>query len=169
MMDAALARLSPRVGRLYLTTGRPSIPPKQLLRALQLQMLYSIRSERLLMEELDYSVLCRWCVGLSMDDAVWDWTTCTKNRDRLLDGDIANAFFAKVLAVIEQEGLLSDEHFTVDGTLLEAWVSHKSFKPRSALPRPPDDPKNPTVNSTARRGGRTLINRRTAVQEGGGP
>jgi len=146
MTDAALARLSPRFERLYSTTGRPSIPPEQLLRALLLQMLYSIRSERLLVEELDYSVLYRWFVGLSMDDAVWDATTFTKNRDRLLAGDIADAFFAEVLAAIKQEGLLSDEHFTVDGTLLEAWASHKSFKPKDTPPTPPDDPKNPTVN-----------------------
>src|SRR6185436_1844277 len=118
----------------------------KLLRALLLQMLYSIRSERLLMEELDYSVLYRWFVGLSLDDPVWDATTFTKNRDRLLDGDIADAFFAEVLAAIKQDGLLSDEHFTVDGTLLEAWASHKSFQPQDASRRPPDDPKNPTVN-----------------------
>jgi transposase len=146
MTDAALERLSPRFDRLYSTTGRPSIPPEKLLRALLLQMLYSIRSERLLMEELDYSVLYRWFVGLSLDDAVWDATTFTKNRDRLLDGDIADAFFAEVLAAIKQEGLLSDEHFTVDGTLLEAWASHKSFKPKDTPRTPPDDPKNPTIN-----------------------
>jgi transposase len=146
MTDAALGRLSSRFDRLYSTTGRPSIPPEKLLRALLLQMLYSIRSERLLMEELDYNILYRWFVGLSLDDAVWDATTFTKNRDRLLDGDIADAFFAEVLAAIKADGLLSDEHFTVDGTLLEAWASHKSFKPKEGAPRPPDDPKNPTVN-----------------------
>jgi transposase len=146
MTDAALRTLSPRFDRLYSTIGRPSIPPEQLLRALLLQMLYSIRSERLLMEELDYSVLYRWFVGLSLDDPIWDATTFTKNRDRLLDGDIADAFFAEVLAAIKQEGLLSDEHFTVDGTLLEAWASHKSFKPKGTDRPPPDDPKNPTVN-----------------------
>ena len=147
MTDAALARLSSRFDRLYSTLGRPSIPPEQLLRALLLQMLYSIRSERLLMEELDYSVLYRWFVGLSLDDPIWDATTFTKNRDRLLDGDIADAFFAEVLAAIKIEGLLSDEHFTVDGTLLEAWASHKSFKPEGDRhDPPPDDPKNPTVN-----------------------
>ena len=146
MTDAALARLSPRFDRLYSSTGRPSIPPEKLLRALLLQILYSIRSERLLMEELDYSVLYRWFVGLSMDDPVWDATTFTKNRDRLLQGDIADAFFAEVLAAIRAEGLLSDEHFTVDGTLVEAWASHKSFRPKETEPPPPDDPKNPTVN-----------------------
>jgi transposase len=146
MTDAALRTLSPRFDRLDATIGRPSIPPEQLLRALLLQMLYSIRSERLLMEELDYSVLYRWFVGLSLDDPIWDATTFTKNRDRLLDGDIADAFFAEVLAAVKQEGLLSDEHFTVDGTLLEAWASHKSFKPKGTDQTPPDDPKNPTVN-----------------------
>jgi transposase len=146
MTDAALQRLSPRFDRLYSTIGRPSIPPEKLLRALLLQMLYSIRSERLLMEELDYNILYRWFVGLSLDDPIWDATTFTKNRDRLLDGDIADAFFTEVLAAIKADGLLSDEHFTVDGTLLEAWASHKSFKPKGAAQRPPDDPKNPTVN-----------------------
>lgn len=146
MTDAALARLSRRFDRLYSTTGRPSIPPEHLLRALLLQMLYSIRSERLLMEELDYSVLYRWFVGLSLDDPIWDATTFTKNRDRLLEGDIAEAFFAEVLAAIKTDGLLSDEHFTVDGTVLEAWASHKSFRPKGHGPTPPDDPKNPTVN-----------------------
>ena len=146
MTDAALAGLSPRFDRLYSSTGRPSIPPEKLLRALLLQLLYSIRSERLLMEELDYSVLYRWFVGLSLDDPVWDATTFTKNRDRLLDGDIAEAFFADVLAAIRQDGLLSDEHFTVDGPLLEAWASHKRFRPKDASRRPPDAPKHPTVN-----------------------
>jgi transposase len=146
MTDAALARLSPRFDHLYSTTGRPSIPPEKLLRALLLQMLYSIRSERLLIEELDYNILYRWFVGLSLDDPVWDATTFSKNRDRLLDGDIADAFFAEVLAAIKADGLLSDEHFTVDGTLLEAWASHKSFKLKRDAGRPPDDPKNPTVN-----------------------
>jgi len=146
MTDAALARLSSRFDRLYSTTGRPSIPPEKLLRALLLQMLSSIRSERLLMEELDYSVLYRWFVGLSLDDPIWDATTFTKNRDRLLEGDIAEAFFTEVLTAIKGDGLLSDEHFTVDGTLLEAWASHKSFKPKGRDRTPPDDPKNPTVN-----------------------
>lgn len=146
MTDAALRRLSSRFDALYSTTGRPSIPPEKLLRALLLQVLYSIRSERLLMEELDYNILYRWFVGLSLDDPIWDATTFTKNRDRLLSGDIADAFFAEVLAAIKTEGLLSDEHFTVDGTLLEAWASQKSFKPKGTAGPPPDDPKNPTVN-----------------------
>lgn len=146
MTDAALQRLSPRFDRLYSTIGRPSIPPEKLLRALLLQLLYTVRSERLLMEELDYNILYRWFVGLSLDDPVWDATTFTKNRDRLLSGDIADAFFAEVLAAIKSDGLLSDEHFTVDGTLLEAWASHKSFRPKDGNDPPPRDPKNPTVN-----------------------
>lgn len=146
MTDAALARLSPRFERLYSDMGRPSIAPEKLLRALLVQALYTVRSERLLMEQLRYNLLFRWFVGLSMDDPVWDPTTFTKNRDRLLAGDIADAFFAEVLAAIKAEGLLSDEHFTVDGTLLEAWASHKSFKPKTGPARPPNDPANPPVS-----------------------
>lgn len=146
MTDAVLQRLSGRFDRMYSDMGRPSIPPEKLLRALLLQMLYTIRSERLLMEELDYSVLFRWFVGLGMDDPVWDATTFTKNRDRLLAGDIATAFFQEIMAEAARAGLLSDEHFTVDGTLLEAWASHKSFKRRDTPADPPDDPGNPTVN-----------------------
>jgi transposase len=146
MTDAALARLSRRFDRMYSEMGRPSIPPEKLLRALLLQMLDTIRSERLLMEELDYSVLFRWFVGLGLDDPVWDATTFTKNRDRLLTGDVAAAFFQAVLAEAEGAGLLSDEHFTVDGTLLEAWASQKSFRRRDTPPDVPDDPGNPTVN-----------------------
>ena len=147
MTDAALQRLSPRFDRVYSTVGRPSIPPEQLLRALLLQMLYSIRSERLLVEDLDYSVLYRWFVGLSLDDPIWDATTFTKNRDRLLEGDIAQEFFTAVLDQARGHGLLSDEHFTVDGTLLEAWASQKSFQRTDGPPPPRDeDPGNPTVN-----------------------
>jgi transposase len=146
MTDAIFARLSPGFDRLYSDLGRPSIPPEKLLRALLLQGFYTIRSERLLMEQLDYNLLFRWFVGLSMDDPVWDATTFTKNRDRLLEGDVAAAFFAEVLAQAEGAGLVSDEHFTVDGTLLEAWASQKSFRRRDAPSDPPDDPGNPTVN-----------------------
>src|SRR5712692_8276850 len=146
MTDAALERLSRRFDRLYSDIGRPSIPPEKLLRALLLQMLYTIRSERLLMEELDYSVLFRWFVGLGMDDPVWDATTFTKNRDRLLAGNVAEAFFQEVMAEARGAGLLSDEHFTVDGTLLEAWASQKSFRRRDTPPDVSDDPGNPTVN-----------------------
>jgi transposase len=159
MTDAALQRLSRRFDRMYSDIGRPSIPPEKLLRALLLQMLYTIRSERLLMEELDYSVLFRWFVGLGLDDPVWDPTTFTKNRDRLLAGDIADAFFAEVLAMIKAEGLLSDEHFTVDGTLLDAWASHKSFKPKQEPPTPPADPKNRPSISTVSCAATTRISR----------
>ena len=137
-IDRALERLSPRFGTLYINFGRPSIPPERLLRALLLQAIYSIRSERQLMEQLDYNILFRWFVGLGMDDPVWSLTTFTKNRDRLLAGDIAQAFFEAVLIHAETERLLSDEHFTVDGTLLEAWASHKSFRPRQDAPPPAD-------------------------------
>jgi transposase len=143
--DRALERLSPRFGTLYINFGRPSIPPEKLLRALLLQALYTIRSERQLMEQLDYNLLFRWFVGLGMDDAVWSPTTFSKNRDRLLDGDIAAAFFDAVLIHADRERLLSDEHFTVDGTLLEAWASQKSFQPRDQDP-PTGGGGNPTVN-----------------------
>ncbi len=128
MVDTALRELSPEFARLYPKTGRPSIPPEQLLRALLVQMLYSVRSERQLMEQLDYNLLFRWFVGLSMDDRVWDPTVFTKNRERLLRGDIARAFFERVLAQAQGHQLLSAEHFTVDGTLIEAWAGLKSFK-----------------------------------------
>jgi transposase len=146
MTDAIFDRLSPRFDRLYSDIGRPSIPPEKLLRALLLQGLYTVRSERLLMEQLQYNLLFRWFVGLSMDDPVWDATTFTKNRDRLLDGDIAKAFFQEVLGEARAARLLSDDHFTVDGTLLEAWASQKSFRRRDTPPDPPDDPGNPTIN-----------------------
>ena len=119
MTDEALRELQPRFHKLYARTGRPSIAPEKLLRALLLQALYSVRSERLLMEQLDYNLLFRWFVGLNMDDAIWDVTVFTKNRERLLDGDIAEAFFQAVLQQARERSLLSDEHFTVDGTLLE--------------------------------------------------
>jgi len=148
LVDRVLKDLSPRFSKLYSDVGRPSIPPERLLRALLIQVLYTIRSERLLMEQLNYNILFRWFVGLSMDDRVWDATVFTKNRDRLLAGDIAEAFFEKVLAQARTEGLLSDEHFTVDGTLIEAWAGQKSFKRKDGSDRttPPDDPGNPTVD-----------------------
>jgi transposase len=143
--DRALERLSTQFDTLYVKFGRPSIPPEKLLRALLLQALYTIRSERQLIEQIEYNLLFRWFVGLGMDDAVWAPTTFTKNRDRLLDGDIAAAFFDAVLLHADTERLLSDEHFTVDGTLLEAWASQKSFRPRDQDP-PADSGGNPTVN-----------------------
>jgi transposase len=147
LADAVFVQLSPQFEKLYARTGRPSIAPEKLLRALLLQTLYSVRSERLLMEELDYNMLFRWFVGLNMDDAVWDATTFTKNRERLLRGDIATEFFVGVLDQARGHELLSDEHFTVDGTLLEAAASLKSFKAKDQQDEPPaDDPGNPTVN-----------------------
>src|SRR5262249_20171922 len=143
--DRALERLSPKFGTLYINFGRPSIAPEKLLRALLLQAIYTIRSERQLMEQLDYNLLFRWFVGLGMDEAVWSPTTFTKNRDGLLDGDIAAAFFEAVLIHADTARLLSDDHFTVDGTLLEAWASHKSFRPRDQDP-PAGGGGNPTVN-----------------------
>src|SRR6202171_4068530 len=146
MTDRVFAELSPRFTQMYAVLGRPSIPPEQLLRALLLQSLYTVRSERLLMEEIDYSVLYRWFVGLSMDDPIWSPTTFSKHRDRLLESDVAGAFFDAVRPPARDAGLLSDEHFTVDGTLLEAWASLKSFRRKDTAPPPPDDPGNPTVN-----------------------
>jgi transposase len=146
MVDGVLKELSPAFDPLYSKVGRPSIPPEHLLRALLLQVLYSVRSERLLMEQLDYNLLFRWFVGLTMDDPIWDATVFTKNRERLLRGDIARAFFERVRAQADQRGLLSDEHFTVDGTLIDAWASLKSFQRKDAPPSTPDDPGNPTVN-----------------------
>jgi transposase len=132
---------------MYASEGRPSIAPEKLLRAQLLQMLYSIRSERLLMEEIDYSMLFRWFVGLNLDEEVWDATTFTKNRDRLLEAEVAKLFLAQVVAQAREKGLTSDEHFTVDGTLLEAWAGAKSFQ-RKDEKQPPsrDDTSNPTVN-----------------------
>ena len=146
MVDTVLAELSPEFAKLYSPVGRPSIPPEKLLRALLLQVLYSTRSERLLMEQLDYNLLFRWFVGLNMDDPIWDPTVFTKNRERLLAGDIAQIFFARVLAQARERGFLSDEHFTVDGTLIEAWASLKSFQKKNTPSAPPDDPGNPTVD-----------------------
>ena len=146
MTDAALVRLRPRFTKLYSAIGRPSIPPEQLLRALLLQVLYSVRSERLLIEQLNYNLLFRWFVGLSLDERVWNHSTFSKNRDRLLEGDIAQAFFEAVRREADAHRLLSDEHFTVDGTLLEAWASHKSFRPKDEGGAPPDAPSNPTRN-----------------------
>jgi len=148
MTDRVLTTLSRKFTRMYSTIGRPSIAPEKLLRTLLLQALYTIRSERLLMEQLEYNLLFRWFVGLNIDDPVWDPTVFSKNRDRLLRADVAALFFRAVLDEAKARGLVSDEHFTVDGTLLEAWASLKSFKKVSDEdpPPPPDDPGNPTVN-----------------------
>jgi transposase len=146
MVNGVLKDMSPVFTRIYAREGRPSIPPERLLRALLVQMLYSVRSERLLMEELDYNLLYRWFVGLNADDAVWNPTTFSKNRDRLIDAEIADEFFERVLFLAREAGLLSDEHFTVDGTLIEAWAGHKSFKPKDGPGDDAEGPKNPTVD-----------------------
>lgn len=147
MVDVVLRALSPSFSRMYIAFGRPSIAPEKLLRALLLQVLYSIRSERMLMEQLEYNLLFRWFVGLNMDEPVWVPTVFSKNRDRLLEGDIAQKFFAQVLQQAEGARLISDEHFSVDGTLIEAWASQKSFQRKDQPEQPPkDDPGNPTVN-----------------------
>jgi transposase len=145
--DIILKQMSRLFASMYSKIGRRSIPPEQLLRALLLQSLYSIRSERMLMEQLEYNLLFRWFVGLNLDEAVWDVTVFTKNRDRLLKADVAKRFFALVVEQAEALGLMSDEHFTVDGTLLEACASLKSFKKIDGSEAAPvDDPGNPTVD-----------------------
>src|ERR1700747_1223380 len=147
MVDQVLKELSPEFNKMYSKVGRPSIPPEQLLRALLLQMLYSVRSERLLVEEIDYNILFRWFVGLNLDDAVWDATVFTKNRDRLLEAEVAKEFLSLVVEQARGQGWASDEHFTVDGSLLEAWAGVKSFQPKNKKSSsPPDDPGNPTVD-----------------------
>jgi transposase len=145
MVDEVLRALSPEFDRMYARQGRPSIAPEKLLRAQMLQMLYSVRSERLLMEEIDYSILFRWFIGLNLDEEVWDATTFTKNRDRLLKADVAKQFLAEVVELARARGLVSDEHFSVGGTLLEAWASLKSYQRKEGKQAPPDDPGNPTV------------------------
>ena len=166
MTDQALQRLSPRFERMYADIGRPSIAPEKLLRALLLQVLYTIRSERMLMEQLDYNLLFRWFVGLNMDDVVWVPTVFSKNRDRLLEGAVAEAFFDEVLREAGEQELLSEEHFTVDGTLLEAWASQKSFQRKDApegrrrriraIPRWTSTKRSGPTKHTSRRQTRTL-------------
>ena len=148
LVDEALIEISPQLDELYpKRMGRPSIAPEKLLKALLLQVLFTIRSERQLVEQLDYNLLYRWFVGLAMDERVWDATAFTKNRERLLEGEIAAAFFDAVLARARAAGLLSREHFTVDGTLIEAWAGQKSFVRAGAKRRDDDDDRgNPTVS-----------------------
>jgi transposase len=146
MTDGALRELSSEFDKLYAAGGRPSIAPEKLLRALLLQVLYGRRSERLLMEEMNYNLLFRWFVGLEMDDAVWDVTVFTKNRERLMAGAVAQKFFEAVLKPVRGAGLLSDEHFTVDGTLIEAWASRRSFVEK----------KDPPARGTGARGRKLL-------------
>ena len=145
MVNQALAELSGDFQAMYSREGRPSIPPEKLLRALLLQVLYTIRSERLLMEQLDYNLLFRWFVGLSMDDKVWNHSVFSKNRERFLRSDLAAAFFRRILDQAAAADLLSDEHFTVDGTLIEAWASLKSFRPKDGPP-PEGGGRNPAVD-----------------------
>ena len=141
MVEVALKALSPSFDEMYSAFGRPSIAPEKLLKALLLQVLYTVRSERLLMEQLGYNLLFRWFVGLNMDEAVWVATVFSKNRDRLLEGDIAEKFFDEVLSQARTADLLSDEHFSVDGTLIEAWASQKSFQRKNGGDQEPkDDP-----------------------------
>ena len=138
LLEPVLAELAPRFATMYAEGGRPSIPPEQLLRALLLQVLYTVRSERQLIEQLEYNLLFRWFVGLGMDDTVWHATTFTKNRDRMVEGGVAEAFFAAVVRQADTRGLLSREHFTVDGTLLEAWASQKSVRRKGDDGSPPN-------------------------------
>ena len=142
LVNAALARLSPEFDELYSLTGRPSVPPEQLLRALLLQAFFTIRSERQLMEQLTYNILFRWFVGLSIEAPVWDVAVFTKNRDRLLEGDIAHRFLQAILTGPQVKRLLSNEHFSVDGTLIEAWASMKSFRPKDGSGEPPGPGRN---------------------------
>lgn len=151
MVDEALREMSGRFDEIYPEEGRRSVPPERLLRALLLQMLYSIRSERMLMEQLEYNLLFRWFVGLSANESVWHPTVFTKNRDRLLGGAVAEQFFSLIVEQARVRKLLSDEHFTVDGTLIEAWAGQKSFQRKdrdhdSLNPPPPDRSSNPTIN-----------------------
>lgn len=147
IVDEVLRRLSPYFSSIYAPLGRPSIPPEKLLRALVVMVFYSVRSERRLMEELEYNLLYRWFVGLGMDEAVWDATVFSKNRERFIDGEVARRFFDEVLRIAQKRELVSSEHFSVDGTLIEAWASLKSFRPKQEPePPPPDDAGNPTVD-----------------------
>jgi transposase len=142
LVDEALGVLHKRFGALYSPTGRPSIPPEMLLRATLLQAFFSVRSERMLMEQIDYNLLFRWFVGLPMDAAVWHPTVFTHNRDRLLDADVAGEFLAALLALPQVKKLLSSEHFSVDGTLIDAWASMKSFRPKDGSGEPPGPGRN---------------------------
>jgi len=149
MADEILGSMTRRFGRMYSKVGRPSIPPERLLKAQILIALYSVRSDRMFCEQLDYNLLFRWFLDMNMDEPAFDHSSFTKNRDRLLEHDIAAEFFAAVVERGQQLGLMSSEHFSVDGTLIEAWASHKSFRPTNEKPEdrdPPDDPGNPTVN-----------------------
>lgn len=136
MADGALERMGGQFDEMYAATGRPSIAPERLIRALLLQVLYSVRSERQLIEQLDYNLLFRWFVGLEMDDEVWDVTVFTKNRERLIAGEVSQGFLSSVLVQARENNLLSEEHFTVDGTLIQAWAAARSFEQKSNPPQP---------------------------------
>lgn len=151
IVDEALGKLSQTFGKLHARDGRPSIPPEGLLRALVLQVFYTVRSERQIMEQLDYNLLFRWFVGLSADEPVWDATVFCKNRDRLLNGDVAAKFMTSVLNLPQVRGLLSSEHFSVDGTLIEAWASMKSFVPKSESASDRSDAPPPAKGRNAER------------------
>jgi len=146
MVNQILATLSPDFQTLYSKIGRPSIPPEYLLRATVLQIIYSIRSERQLMEQLQFNILYRWFVGLDMDAPIWNHSVFSKNRDRLLESAVARSFLNQVINLAREKKLLSSEHFSVDGTLIEAWASHKSFRPKGSGDEPPDDRGNRTVD-----------------------
>jgi transposase len=148
LVDGVLSEMSRRFDEVYSHTGRPSIPPETLLKASFLQVLYGIRSERLLLEQIEFNWLYRWFVGLTADDAIWDETVFTKNRDRLLSGEVADLFFQRVIAIAEQKKLVSKDHFTVDGTLIEAWASLKSLKKKDSDEKNKDDGDlgNPSVD-----------------------
>lgn len=146
LVNGALSKLDKRFGELYSNDGRPSIPPERLLRASLLQLFYSIRSERQLMERMDFDLLFRWFVGLGIDDAVWDHSVFSKNRDRLLNTEIAQGFLTALLTEPNVTRLLSHEHFSVDGTLLDAWASMKSFRPKDGSGDPPDGGRNGDQN-----------------------
>jgi transposase len=161
LTEQALAGIQSDLEALYSDVGRPSIPPEMLLRALLLQLLYSIRSERLLMEQMQYNMLFRWFVGLGPQDAVWNASTFSKNRQRFLDGELAQRFLEETVRLAKKRSLLSDEHFSVDGTLIEAWASLKSLHPREEeqTRKPPDDPGNPSVDFRGKNGPTTRIAR----------
>jgi transposase len=149
MVDEILKEMSPQFAKLYSDVGRPSIAPERLLRSLLLQIFYSVRSERMLIEQLQYNLLFRWFVGMEMDEAVWNLAVNSKNRERLLKEEIAESFFQRVLE--RARPFMSDEHFTVDGTLIEAWASHKSFGPRTERASPPDREERSTSKGKSER------------------
>src|SRR3954467_9229210 len=150
LADAGLVELSPTFSAMYSAVGRPSIPPEQLLKALLLMALYSVRSERLFCEQLDYNLLFRWFLDMGIEDSSFDHSTFSQNRERLLEHDVARQFFMAVMSQAQSAGLMSSGHFSVDGSLIDAWASLKSFRPKGEQGKdegsPPDDRGNPTVN-----------------------